>query len=63
MRTVEEYWHLALRRFLQKIFAAYSPVYRHASAGYDKHIACVLTGKPSEEMVEKVEKPLRKVSL
>lgn len=34
-----------------------------ASPGYGKEIACVLAGKASEDMIKKVEKSLRKVSI
>jgi hypothetical protein len=34
-----------------------------ASPGYGKDIACVLAGKASKDIVRKVEKSLRKVSL
>jgi hypothetical protein len=34
-----------------------------ASPGYGKDIACVLTGKTSEDMIRKVEKSVRKVTI
>jgi hypothetical protein len=34
-----------------------------ASHGYGKDIACVLTGKASEDLIKKVEKSFRKVSI
>jgi hypothetical protein len=34
-----------------------------ASPGYGKEIACVLAGKASEDMIKKVEKSLKKVSI
>jgi hypothetical protein len=34
-----------------------------ASPGYGKDIACVLAGKAPEDMIRRVEKPLRRVSI
>jgi hypothetical protein len=34
-----------------------------ASPGYGKKIACILAGKASEDMIKKVEKSLKKVSI
>jgi hypothetical protein len=34
-----------------------------ASPGYSKEIACVLADKASEDMIKKVEKSLKKVSI
>jgi hypothetical protein len=34
-----------------------------ASSGYGKHIACVLAGKASEDLIKKVERSLRKVTI